>query len=106
MKISFEFFPPKTEEGIQSLDQTVQALSSTNPDFFSVTFGAGGSTRTGTLATVQRLQKTSIPVAPHLACVGLSKEEIKDILKTYQTLHIKRLVAIRGDLPSGMGQSG
>lgn len=106
MKISFEFFPPKTTEGIQLLDDTAEALLPANPEFFSVTFGAGGSTRTGTLETVKRLQKTSIAIAPHLACVGLSVDEIKEILKTYQTLRIKRLVAIRGDLPSGMGQLG
>ncbi len=102
-KISFEFFPPKTEEGAAILDQTMALLQSYHPDFCSVTFGAGGSTREGTLQTVRRLQKTGVPIAPHLASVGLSREEIKTILQTYQSLNIRRLVAIRGDLPSGMG---
>jgi len=102
-KISFEFFPPKTDEGVHLLDQTMDALKVASPDFCSVTFGAGGSTRDGTLQTVQRLQKTGISIAPHLAAVGLSREEIESILRTYQALNIQRLVAIRGDLPSGMG---
>jgi methylenetetrahydrofolate reductase (NADPH) len=104
LKISFEFFPPKTDEGVRLLDQTMASLKEASPEFCSVTFGAGGSTREGTLQTVQRLQKTGIPIAPHLASVGLSKNEIKSILKTYQSLNIDRIVALRGDLPSGMGQ--
>jgi methylenetetrahydrofolate reductase (NADPH) len=105
--ISFEYFPPKTPEGIKSLHQSADKLSKLNPDFFSVTFGAGGSTRDGTIETVSWLQKnTHVAIAPHLACVGLNRKELIDILKQYQSLGIKRLVALRGDLPSGMGHSG
>lgn len=102
-KISFEFFPPKTDEGVKLLDKTMELLKPFDPEFCSVTFGAGGSTREGTLQTVKRLLKTGVQIAPHLAAVGLSREEIITILKTYQSLNIHRLVAIRGDLPSGMG---
>lgn len=104
--ISFEFFPPKTPEGIQSLQQSAAALAKTNPDFFSVTFGAGGSTREGTLETVQRLQTFGIPIAPHLACIGLTRPELVSIIKHYQSNHVTRIVALRGDIPSGMGQDG
>lgn len=104
---SFEFFPPKTPEGIKTLHETAKTLCQFNPDFFSVTFGAGGSTREGTLEIVTWLQQnTSISVAPHLACVGLTRAELTQIIQTYQALGIKRLVALRGDLPSGMGHSG
>ena len=107
LTISFEFFPPKTTEGIQTLQRSAKELYQLNPDFFSVTFGAGGSTREGTLETVTWLQEnTTIPVAPHLACVGLTRAELTQIIKKYQSLGIKRLVALRGDLPSGMGHSG
>lgn len=104
--ISFEFFPPKTAHGFQSLQKTAETLKSLAPHFFSVTFGAGGSTRDGTLETVAMLQKTDISVAPHLACVGLKREELTSIIQQYQALGIKRIVALRGDLPSGMGQTG
>ena len=104
--ISFEFFPPKTAHGLQLLQQTAETLKKLSPHFFSVTFGAGGSTRDGTLETVAMLQKMDISVAPHLACVGMKREELKSIIQTYQALGIKRMVALRGDLPSGMGQNG
>lgn len=104
--LSFEFYPPKTPEGMLSLEKTVLALSKTAPHFFSVTFGAGGSTRAGTLDAVKKIQQLNIPVAPHIACMGLTRNEIISILKMYQTNGIKRIVALRGDLPSGMGQSG
>lgn len=106
LTISFEFFPPKTLEGVKTLYQSATALAKTNPDFFSITFGAGGSTREGTLESVKKIQEIGIPVAPHLACMGLTRDEIIAILKTYQFLGIKRIVALRGDLPSGMGKSG
>lgn len=107
LMISFEYFPPKTPNGMATLHQTATALTSLNPNFFSVTFGAGGSTQDGTLETVSWLQNnTSTAVAPHLACVGLSRMELINILKKYQSLGIKRIVALRGDLPSGMGHSG
>jgi methylenetetrahydrofolate reductase (NADPH) len=105
--ISFEYFPAKTPEGIKSLHHSATELAKLKPYFFSVTFGAGGSTREGTIETISWLQKnTDVPIAPHLACVGLTRNELIDILKHYQSLGIKRLVALRGDLPSGMGHSG
>ena len=107
LNISFEFFPPKSPEGYQNLKGVASRLADHAPDFFSVTFGAGGSTRDGTLDTVKILQEaTAIPVAPHLACVGSSRQALVEILKSYQALGIKRLVALRGDLPAGMGQDG
>lgn len=105
-KLSFEFFPPKTPEGINALQQTAQSLAQVSPDFFSVTFGAGGSTRAGTLETVTQLQQTTISIAPHLACVGLMRAELISLLQTYQALGIKRIVALRGDMPSDRGQNG
>lgn len=105
--VSFEFFPPKTPEGIVNLHGAAIALATTEPDFFSVTFGAGGSTREGTIDTVKMLrQETVIPVAPHLTCVGSTREEIIAILHRYRALGVKRIVALRGDLPSGMGRGG
>jgi methylenetetrahydrofolate reductase (NADPH) len=105
--ISFEFFPPKTPEGQLNLQATAAELVLAHPAFFSVTFGAGGSTREGTLETIKMLQaKTSVPVTPHLACIGSTRETIIEILHGYRDMGIKRLVALRGDLPSGMGQAG
>jgi len=104
-KLSFEFFPPKTPEGISALQQTAQDLARVSPDFFSVTFGAGGSTRTGTLEAVTKLQQTNISIAPHLACIGLTRADLTSLLQTYQSLGVKRIVALRGDMPSGMGQN-
>lgn len=105
--LSFEFFPPKTQEGLTNLVAAARKLSACNPHFFSVTFGAGGSTRAGTIETVALLNKeTGINVAPHLACIGTSKQEICEILKQYQSTGIRRLVALRGDIPSGMVNAG
>ncbi len=106
LKLSCEFFPPKTSEGFQALEQTANVLSQASPDFFSVTFGAGGATREGTLEAVTKLQKTAIPVAPHLACVGLTRTEIISLLKTYQSIGIQRIVALRGDIPPNMDKQG
>jgi methylenetetrahydrofolate reductase (NADPH) len=106
-RISFEFFPPKTPQGMNHLEHTATKLAAVAPDFFSVTFGAGGSTREGTLNTVALLQKiTPILVAPHLACIGCTRTELVNIIQHYKSLGLKRIVALRGDLPSGMGQSG
>lgn len=103
-RYSFEFFPAKTEAGHEKLLATAQELAALRPDFFSCTYGAGGSTRDRTLHSVLELdQKTKIPAAPHLSCIGDSKEELRALLKTYQEGGIKRIVALRGDLPSGMG---
>lgn len=104
--ISFEFFPPKTTDGIKKLQANAIALAQVAPSFFSVTFGAGGSTRQGTIETVECLQKTGIAVAPHLSCIGSTRADILHILEVYKNLGVKRIVALRGDLPSGMGQSG
>lgn len=103
---SFEFYPPKTPQSMLSLHTTSKELYEVNPHFFSVTFGAGGSTREGTLETVKTLQNLAIPIAPHIACIGLTRDEIISILKTYQSIGIRRVVALRGDLPADMKQSG
>lgn len=104
---SFEFFPPKTLEGMHNLTDTALKLANKNPDFFSVTFGAGGSTRDGTLETLKLLQKrTSITVAPHLSCIGSDRMQLVELLQVYQSLGVSRIVALRGDLPSGMVANG
>src|SRR3990167_2370588 len=106
LTLSFEFFPPKTSEALASLANAVSLLNKSNPHFFSVTFGAGGSTRDGTLEAVKILQKhTHTGIAPHLSCVGLTREEIVKILGDYKSCSIERIVVLRGDMPSGMGQS-
>ncbi len=99
--ISFEFFPPKTADGIASLRETRAQLAKFNPEFFSVTFGAGGSTRDRTMDTVLEMQKEGFNAAQHISCVSSSKEEIRDLLQAYQAQGIRRLVALRGDVPSG-----
>lgn len=105
--ISCEFFPPKTAEGKEHLHAAAATLATLNPNFFSVTFGAGGSTRQGTLQTVKSLQQdTPVKVAPHLSCIDSHRHEILDLLHTYKALGIKRIVALRGDLPSGMSHPG
>ena len=104
---SFEFFPPKTEKGIENLAKVRDKLAKLNPAFFSVTYGAGGSTQDSTINTVLTTQKESgIPTASHLSCVGSSEEQIRDILAMYKENGINRLVALRGDLPSGMRDIG
>lgn len=104
--LSFEFFPPKTAEGVEKLRETRVQLAKFNPEFFSVTFGAGGSTRDRTLETVVEIQKTGLDAAPHISCISSSKEEIRELLKKYQNQGIKRLVALRGDVPSGEASAG
>jgi methylenetetrahydrofolate reductase (NADPH) len=103
---SIEFFPPKTAEGAQKLRLTREQLSALQPKYFSVTFGAGGSTQQGTLDTVLDIMAAGQEAAPHLSCVGGSRASISDILKQYQGHGIRRLVALRGDLPSGYGGAG
>jgi methylenetetrahydrofolate reductase (NADPH) len=104
---SFEFFPPKTPAGSEKLLATRRQLAKLNPRFFSVTFGAGGSTRERTFETVCEIQRDSaIEAAPHLSCVGSTKDSIRDILTLYKTHNIRHIVALRGDLPSGMGRPG
>ncbi len=104
---SFEFFPPKNEEGAEKLRKARDELTTLKPRFFSVTFGAGGSTRERTFETVSEIQAQSgIEAAPHLSCVGSTKDSIRDILDTYKQDNIRHIVALRGDMPSGMGQPG
>jgi methylenetetrahydrofolate reductase (NADPH) len=104
---SFEFFPPKTEKGVTNLRITRDELASLEPRFFSVTFGAGGSTRERTFDTVREIQRESgIEAAPHLSCIGSTKDSIRDILNLYRKENIHHIVALRGDLPSGMGLPG
>ncbi|VVD65137.1 5,10-methylenetetrahydrofolate reductase [Pandoraea terrigena] len=103
---SFEFFPPKTAEGAEKLRATRQQLFPLGPKFVSVTFGAGGSTQQGTLDTVVEIQREGVEAAPHLSCVGSTRDNIREILQTYRQHGIRHIVALRGDLPSGMGEIG
>ena len=104
--ISFEFFPPNTPVGSEKLKTVVQELGAVNPEFFSVTYGAGGSTREKTLATVRDIAALGHEAAPHLSCVGSTEAGIAEILATYRAQGIRRLVALRGDLPSGTATAG
>lgn len=104
-RLSFEFFPTKTEEGTRKLYEVRDQLAVLEPDFFSVTYGAGGSTRDRTLDVVSELNRRGISTAPHLSCVGDTKANIRDLLQTYSENGIDRIVALRGDLPSGMAAS-
>jgi methylenetetrahydrofolate reductase (NADPH) len=106
IELSFEFFPPKTPEGIEKLRATGAQLKTLNPKFVSVTFGAGGSTQQGTLDTVVEMMKQGLEAAPHLSCIGSSKESLRAVLGTYREHGIRHIVALRGDLPSGMGEVG
>ena len=103
---SIEFFPPKTPEGTEKLRITRAKLATLQPKYFSVTFGAGGTTQQGTLDTVIEIRKEGFDAAPHLSCVGGTRESIRTILQQYQAQDIRRLVALRGDLPSGYGMGG
>ena len=103
---SIEFFPPKTAEGAEKLRVTRQKLAELHPKYFSVTFGAGGSTQAGTLQTVLEIRQEGHEAAPHLSCIGGDRESIRAILKQFQDNGIRRLVALRGDLPSGYGGAG
>ena len=102
-KFSFEFFPPRTPEAVGKLQMTQERLAQLKPDFFSVTFGAGGSTRERTFETVQDIrQKTGISAAPHISCIGFMSSDIREVLMTYKEAGIKHTVALRGDMPSGL----
>lgn len=103
---SFEFFPPQTPEGVEKLRATRRQLAQLNPKFFSVTFGAGGSTRDRTLETVLEIQAEGYVAAPHLSCIGATSENIRTMLQKYRDGGIRHVVALRGDLPSGMAQGG
>ncbi len=104
--ISFEFFPPKTPQGQEKLRVVRDELAAMNPNFFSVTYGAGGSTQERTINTVQEMREAGINTAPHLSCVGSSTDSLRDLLNFYIDKGIDRIVALRGDLPSGMGSPG
>ncbi|CAM5791743.1 methylenetetrahydrofolate reductase [NAD(P)H] [Rhizobacter fulvus] len=104
--ISFEFFPPNTPIGDEKLKGVVQALGALAPEFFSVTYGAGGSTREKTLATVTAIAAAGFEAAPHLSCVGSTRAGLTEILATYRAQQIRRIVALRGDMPSGTHLGG
>ena len=105
--LSFEFYPPKTDDQRAQLDRTAAKLKSHAPEYVSCTFGAGGSTLSYTSETVRHLnQHHGLQAAPHLSCVGGTREEIRELLKLYRAIGVKRIVALRGDLPSGMGFPG
>lgn len=101
--VSFEFFPPRTPEGSDKLRAVRSELARFAPEFYSVTFGAGGTTREGTLAAVTEMHRDGTQAAPHLSCVGASRAEMRELLLHYRDLGVRRLVALRGDLPSGSG---
>ena len=104
--VSFEFFPPNTPEGAVKLRATRAALAASGPEFFSVTYGAGGATRDKTLATVLEIAAEGHAVAPHLSCIGATRASMRELLQLYRSHGIRRLVALRGDLPSGMVNHG
>jgi methylenetetrahydrofolate reductase (NADPH) len=105
-ELSIEFFPPQTPEGVEKLRVVRSKLAVLKPEFFSVTFGAGGSTRERTLSVVKEIAAEGFAAAPHLSCVGSTHANILEILNEYKDAGIRRIVALRGDLPSGMAEVG
>ena len=105
-ELSIEFFPPQTPEGVDKLRLVRSKLAVLKPEFFSVTFGAGGSTRERTFAVVKEIAAEGFSAAPHLSCIGSTRENIREILHDYQAAGIRRIVALRGDLPSGTAEAG
>ncbi len=103
---SFEFFPPRTAEGVEKLRATRRQLAQLKPAFFSVTYGAGGSTREGTLSTVLEIRADGQEAAPHVSCVASSRESLREVIRAYRDHGIRRIVALRGDLPSGIAMTG
>jgi methylenetetrahydrofolate reductase (NADPH) len=103
---SFEFFPPKTPEGAEKLRSTWKQLGQLHPAFFSVTYGAGGSTREGTLNTVLEIRADGHHAAPHLSCVASTREQLREVIHSYKGHGIRHIVALRGDLPSGLAAAG
>ncbi len=103
---SFEFFPPQTPEGAEKLVAVRKQLAALHPEFFSVTFGAGGSTQDRTIETIRQIKAEGYIAAPHISCVGSRRDSIRAMLNDYKDMGIKRIVALRGDLPSGMGSIG
>jgi methylenetetrahydrofolate reductase (NADPH) len=106
IELSVEFFPPQTPEGAEKLRTVWTRLAPLKPAFFSVTFGAGGSTQDRTYDTVEEIRAAGLPAAPHLSCIGSTKDRVREILQRYQAAGIHRIVALRGDLPSGMAEPG
>jgi methylenetetrahydrofolate reductase (NADPH) len=106
LPISIEFFPPKTPEGVEKLRVVRQRLYELKPQFCSVTYGAGGSTQEGTIATVREIIAEGCEGAPHFSCIGASQQSIRDKLASFKADGIRRIVALRGDLPSGYGGFG
>ena len=106
IELSVEFFPPQTAEGAEKLRATWTKLAALKPAFFSVTFGAGGSTQDRTFDTVAEIRAAGLPAAPHLSCIGSTHTHIREILHRYKAAGIRRIVALRGDLPSGMAEPG
>jgi len=104
--ISFEFFPPKTPEGAAKLEQVRHELYALKPEFFSVTYGAGGSTQDGTLQQVQAILTEGFDAAPHFSCIGATRDSVREQLAAFKAAGIRRMVALRGDLPSGHGTFG
>ena len=104
--LSIEFFPPQTPEGAAKLRTTTERLAALKPDFFSVTYGAGGSTQERTFATVREIAAAGHQAAPHLSCIGSTREKVRAILDEFTATGIRRIVALRGDLPSGTGDPG
>ncbi|MCB8890739.1 methylenetetrahydrofolate reductase [NAD(P)H] [Vreelandella malpeensis] len=104
--ISFEFFPPSTDAGREKLIHVRDELAAINPRFFSVTYGAGGSTQARTRDIVRRVSESGVTTAPHLSCIGSEKAQLRDLLAQYREEGVSSLVALRGDLPSGMGSIG
>ncbi len=104
--ISFEFYPPQTPEGVEKLTAARQRLAALKPEFFSVTFGAGGSTQDRTLETIRQIHAEGHNATPHLSCVGSTRDNVRALLFAYKEMGIKRIVALRGDLPSGMHSIG
>lgn len=105
-ELSIEFFPPQTPEGVEKLRTARARLAVLQPEFFSVTYGAGGSTRERSFSTVAEIVAEGYEAAPHLSCIGSTRDSIRDILRDYASTGIRRIVALRGDLPSGVGGSG
>ncbi|SEA68607.1 MULTISPECIES: methylenetetrahydrofolate reductase [NAD(P)H] [Acidovorax] len=106
LPVSFEFFPPKTPEGAEKLRTVRQQLYASKPEFCSVTYGAGGSTQEGTFGTVQEILAEGVSAASHFSCVGATRQSVREQLATLKSMGVRRLVALRGDLPSGYGMGG
>src|SRR6185369_10833430 len=106
LPLSLEFFPPKTAEGSDKLRAAREQLYTLRPEFCSVTYGAGGSTHAGTFSTVAEILAEGVDAASHFSCIGATRARVRDQLAQLQAMGVKRLVALRGDLPSGYGMGG